>query len=158
MPNTNQNLENPVSTDSPTETNTVLNTPMSPATRQRKHRLASEITRILNVISVNEQIDVINLSLKQLHLDNYYKMSRKPTKAGHRLTSLETRKNVWDFWHASNTPSTITSRPAKLKVSDKPKIQSQLSFVDTVNIIKQRNRNFYEGIWYITNLTMKELY
>ena len=55
----NQNLENPVSTDSPTETNTVLNTPMSPATRQRKHRLASEITRILNVISVNDQIDVI---------------------------------------------------------------------------------------------------
>ena len=83
---------------------------------------------------------------------------KKPTKSGRKLTPLVTRQAIWDYWHKKSTPSTITSRPAKLKLTDKPCIQTSLDFVDTVRIIQQRNVSFYENIWSITNETVKVLY
>ena len=54
--------------------------------------------------------------------------------------------------------STITSWPAKLRVSDKSHIKSELDFINTVNIISQRNRNFYESNWMINTKRYKQFY
>ena len=110
-------------------------------------------------LSKSDQLQFIELALPQLSLQVSFKLRRRPTKAGSCLTPLEVREAVWDFWHRESTASTLTSRPAKLKVTDKPKIQSNLRFIDTVNIIKQRNQNFYENIWFVTMLiTYKKLF
>ena len=97
--------------------------------------------------------------MKKLDLkDSIFKV-RKPTKAGRKLTSFETRSLVWEYWHKESTPSTITSRPAKLKVSDKCKIQTNLEFVDTVTFVKnKRGILFYLNPWRFTNDTTKCLY
>ena len=93
-----------------------------------------------------------------MNLYNAFQLQRKPPKAGRKLTSIITRTAVWESWHSNCTFSTITSRPAKLRVSDKSHIQSGLDFIDAVSIISQRNRNFYESNWMINTKTYKQIY
>lgn len=133
---------------------------LTPKTRKRKSRLADDLAAFIEGLDLSEDdtVDVVALSLKKLSLLDQFSFSRKPTRAGRRSTSIEERRNVWEFWHKNSVQSTITSRPAKLKVCDKSKIQTDLEFVDTVTVIQQRNRPFYLNHWYITTLTFKELY
>ena len=138
---------------------------MTPNTRKRKSYIANEITEAIvkayGDLPLDEQLEAIKLSLSNLGLySELMKFNRKPTKAGQKMTPLEIRRVVWDFWHSSEntSESTLKSRPAKIRVKDKPHIQAGLSFVDTVEIIKQPNRNFYQGQWKIINLTCIELY
>ena len=42
---------------------------------------------------------------------------------GRSLLPINARKSVWDFWYAMSSASTLSSRPAKLKFADRPKIQ-----------------------------------
>ena len=84
--------------------------------------------------------------------------TRKPTKSGQKLTPLHFCKAAWDFWHAKSTPSTLTSCPAELRTTGKPKIQAGLDFVSTVNIICQGNKSFYENNWMIINESDKVLF
>ena len=74
------------------------------------------------------------------------------------MTPLAVGRRVWDFWHQNSTPSTITSRPAKLKFSDGHHIQSDLNFVDTATEIRQHNKTFTVSHWYIMNDTLKNLW
>ena len=75
------------------------------------------------------------------------------------MTDLLTRKNVWDFWHKTSTQSTLTSRPAKLKLSDKPKIQTHLQFCDAAIITNnRRGTKFYESPWMILEKPIREIY
>ena len=112
---------------------------MTPNTRQWKSRLSKQLTTYIQQLDISKEdkVDVMTLLLKQLNLCEAMKFQRKPTKAGRKLTSLTTRKLIWEFWHSHSTFSTITSRPAKLRVTDKKHIQSGLDFLDTVNIISQ---------------------
>ena len=61
---------------------------------------------------------------------------QKPIKAGRKLASVETTQQIWGFWRNSGATSKNTSCHVKIKVCDKPEIQIDLSFVDSVNIIK----------------------
>ena len=133
---------------------------MTPNTRKRKSRIANDLAEFIEQLNLSDedQVDVITLSLKKLNLLDVLQFQRKPTKAGRKVTPMTVRKSVWEFWHGNSTASTITSRPAKIRVTDKRKIQAGLNFVDTATIIQQRNRNFYESHWYIVNVTYKELY
>jgi len=133
---------------------------MTPNTRKRKSRIANDLAQFIEDLNLSpdDTTEVVTLSLKKLSLLDNFDFTRKPTKAGRRLTSIQTRQNVWELWHCNSLQSTLTSRPAKLKVSDKPKIQLDLQFADTVTIMQQRNRPFYQNHWLITNLTFKELY
>ena len=54
-------------------------------------------------------------------------------------------KTVWTFWYRNSIPSTISSRQAKMQTSKSLKIQPGRDFVDTVRIIKQRNKTLYES-------------
>ena len=106
---------------------------------------------------VNAVVNAVkNLNLvDQLKTKLNIRLSEKK-KTGRSLTSLETRQLVWDFWHSSSSPSTDTTRPAHLKVSPKPKIQTNLSF-NTLFRIK-RNNELYQSVWYITSNPFKALY
>lgn len=132
---------------------------MSPNTRQRKSRCALKVTQLIKTFNFqkDDQIDILNLCAQQLELKNKVDYV-KPTKGGRKMVSFETRQAIWDYWHAKSTPSTLTSRPAKLKMGHKAKIQSGLKFVDVVNIIKQRGKEYYQGNWRIINITFRELY
>ena len=83
---------------------------------------------------------------------------RKPTKAGRKHLPIDLRKGVWDYWHDKATPSTLTSRPAKLKVSDKNKVQTGLEYIPSVIIITQRNRQYYQSCWMTLHVPYKQLY
>ena len=61
-------------------------------------------------------------------------ITRNPIAKRRKLTPLETRERVWSFWHHSNTSvvSAIPSRPAKLRKTDKPKIQAELNYISLI--------------------------
>ena len=135
--------------------------PMTPNTRKRKSRLADEFARFVNnqCATKDDQVEIITLGLKKLGiLSSVQKRSQHVLSSGRKLTPLTFRKEVWDFWHKNSTPSTITSRPAKLRSTDIPRVQTGLDFVDTVVLIQQRNRTFYESNWHVVDVTFKELY
>ena len=105
----------------------------------------------------DEQVHILKQSLKRMKkLDKV--VCTKPTRRGRKQISFETRKSVWDFWHSQSQPSMLTSRPAKLRVSSKPKIQINLEFVDSTNVIKQRKAFFYESNWFIIQTTKFQLF
>lgn len=84
-----------------------------------------------------------------------------------KMPSYPVSLKVWNFWHAKSSPSTITSRPAKLKVDNRNKIQSDLLFLyrqyctvlDTVQIVRnKRNMLYYENTWVIQEETVRILF
>ena len=99
----------------------------------------------LGITEKPDQEGVIERLVERLELTNVFD-KKKPTKFGRKMTSLETRQVVWRFWHYKSTHSILMSRPARLKVSDKGKIQTSLDFVSTVNTVsKKREISFYEN-------------
>ena len=82
----------------------------------------------------------------------------KKNTGGRKMTPLKQREEVWSFWHSNCTASTLTSRPAKIKVSNKPKLQADLPYHDSVTNIKQRNRDFYQSQWLVHCLAILEMY
>ena len=138
--------------------------PITPNTRQKKSRSAGIVSEFLddaNFKSLNDELDVLLLVAKQCGLTpilkNYF--IHRPTKnAGRKLTLLETRQKVWALYHAESSPSTITNRPAKLKLTNRSRIQSDLTFMDSVQITENKRKiKFYESIWMILNKTIREL-
>ena len=140
----------------PTSTKDVL---MSPNTRKRNSRLAEDVINFIkdSLISKNDELDVVTLAMKRLGLFYQICLVSKPSKSGRKLTPLATRQLVWTFWNKNRIPSTISSRPAKMYTNKSPKIQTGLDFVDTIRIIKQRNRT-YESQCFVINETLKVLH
>ncbi|XP_066932940.1 uncharacterized protein [Clytia hemisphaerica] len=140
--------------------NDIANHSMTPNTRKRKSRLSEDLTTFISELELDtdDQVDVITLSLKKLGILDQFNFTRKPTKSGRKLLPFEVRKAVWDFWHEKGTASTLTSRPAKLRAKDKPKVQANLEFIPTTTMIVQRKVDFYQSNWSILNETYKVLY
>ena len=92
-----------------------------------------------------------------MNLQTTLKFVKKPSKSGRKLTPMETRQKIWNFYHQKSLTSTITSRPAKLRCTDIPKIQHGLGFVDTMTIIIQRNKKYYQSIHHVLNQSIKVL-
>ena len=102
--------------------------PMTPNTRKRKSRAVTKIMQTFEQLGITEkpdQEDVIEYVVQRLELTDVFD-KKKPTKSGRKMTSLETKQVVWKFWHDKSTHSTLMSGPARLKVSDKGKIQTGL--------------------------------
>ena len=91
------------------------------------------------------------LGLTKTHIKEALIDKPSNIKCGRKLTPLDTRKQVWNYWHNKTTHSTLTSSPAKLKIIDRCKIQSDLQLVDT-NIIVQRGKHHYESNWRMVNI------
>ena len=111
-------------------------------------------------LDCEDQLDVVILWPQQVNLLDALSFFRKPTKTGWELTSLATRKIVWEVWHSNCTYSTITLQPAKFSLSNKKYIKAGVDFMDTVTIISQRNNFFNESNWLqlITTKTCKQLF
>ena len=137
---------------------------MTPNTRQRKTRLSLAIfdtmeEKGITAMSTQDQVEILELLMKKMGPQNEFLRPTQPTKAGRKLTGFETRLKVWEYWHAMSDISTNTSRPAKLKVSEKPKIQADLSFISTVTQMENRcGINFFQSTWQTLSKTYKELY
>ena len=93
-----------------------------------------------------DHVKVLVLAMKNLGILDKSIFLRKPAKSGRKLAYLMTRQEVWKFWHDQFIPSTNTQQIAKLRVIDKPRIQSNLEYVSTVITVQQRNRVFYQSI------------
>ena len=132
--------------------------PLTPTTRKTKSRIAQRISSTVVNLPQLDQIEVFDLAIRQLKLMDYFKLRKIQVNGGRKLTPLRIRSDAWTFWHDQSTPSTLSTQKAKLRVSDKPKLHSGLSFVDTYSVIQQRNVNFYENLWYTTTLTYRELF
>ena len=112
----------------------------------------------LGITEKPDQEDVIERLVQRLELTDMFN-KKKPTKSDRKITSLETRQVVSKSWYDKSTHSTLISRPARLKVSDKGKIQTSPDFVSMVNIVSnKRGISFYENPWRITETTVKALY
>ena len=78
--------------------------------------MAEEVTGLISNFGLETKEDIIGLltlSMKQLGvLDDFHNNTRKPTKAGRKLTPMETRKSVWKFWHDES--SYITASKIKI--------------------------------------------
>jgi hypothetical protein len=129
-------------------------------------RLAKEVCALFENKDIppgsTDTLRVMNLVMKKLNIEEQYKKSIIIPIARRRSiqTSQETIGKVWQHWHKYSTPSTDTSRPAKLKVQDKPRIQSEVNFTDTVTMETTRNKKtaFYQSCWHIYKKTVRELY
>ncbi len=123
-----------------------------------RNRLATSITRVLNQgcqKDATNEVNVLKAVVKQLKLQTTIRFAGdfKP-----RMSS-ETRENVWRFWEAKSGKSTVTARPAKLRVTDKPKCQKDLEYASTVaSIVTFRNRQFYQSIRKVTSSQLLGLY
>ena len=107
----------------------------------------------LGITEKPHQEDVIERLVQRLELTDVFD-KKKPTKSGRKMTSLETRQVIWKFWNDKSTHSTLMTRPVRLKVSDKGKIQTCLDLVSMVNIVSnKRGISFYENPWRITEIT-----
>lgn len=139
-----------------------IEAPMTPNTQKRKSRLAEELSNLVlgwNMSSNADVVEVLLCSLKKLDIIDDVKSSLNvESSAGRKMTSFETRKLVWDFLHNNETPSTITSRSAKLKVAERANIQLGLDFCDTTHIVLKRKKQFYENNWFMLHITYQELY
>ena len=93
-------------------------------------------------LTQEDQVEVLALAMKNLGILDKSIFLRKPTKSGHKLTYLMTQQEVWKFWHDQPILSTNTQQIAKLRVINKPRIQSNLEYVSTVITVQQRNRAF----------------
>ena len=142
--------------DSSSEPSSIL----SPNTRQRKSRMAKEVTELVKSfnIATSDEIDVLKLSLEQLNILEAIQFTRKPTKRGRKLLSLACREQVWNYWHQHSFESTNCTQLAKLRVNQKPHIQEGLDFASSVITIRQRNRSFYQSIYEVVELPYKSLY
>ena len=98
---------------------------MTPNTRKRKSRMAEELTEdIINLnLTPEEEVAILKLTIRQRGLEDMFRSEfvRKPTNAGRKMTSFETRLKVWDFWHDKEyiTESTITTRLARLRITER---------------------------------------
>ena len=78
---------------------------------------------------MDDDDDVLSLALKTLNLLDRLTFINKPTKAGRKMISHEIRSKICQFLHKNSMASTLTSKPVKLKVSNRKKIENGLEFV-----------------------------
>ena len=135
---------------------------LTPNTRKRKNAFAARLTNTMKDFSLHNEdfVDVVTLSVKQMGILDSIKenWNRVSAKLGRKKISYNLRKKVWNYWHNNATTSTLTSRPAKLRVSDHNKIQTDLEFASSVTTVLQRRWEYFESCWMTIELPYKNLH
>ena len=136
---------------------------MSPNTRKQKSRVVQQIMDSVNEtavpeISVNDRVSIMTTILNKLGLRNEFTKPTQPTKAGRKLMPIETRMKGWEFWHDNLTQSTLSFRPAKLLLKNKPKIQTSLDFKESLIQKTKRGNSFYVSKWQTAEQSYVELH
>ena len=135
------------------------------ARRKLRSRVAHKVADLIKdskFQSSDDELDSMILSLKKLDLIEKMKERlndhKVDSKAGRKRTPFQTCNGIWKFWHRNATTSTITSRPAKLRIGNRPKLQNGLPFIDTVEFKKVRNVDHFQSQWLILNKSYRDLY
>ena len=128
---------------------------MSPNSRQRKQYYSDKLVNSVKSFQLSEvdEKNVVIHALKSLRLYVKIKSMQLQKNQGRKLTSLQTRILVWEYWHDCSQETSDTTHPAKLRKGNRSKIQSGLVFSASVNIIQQRGKEFYESMWRISRQT-----
>ena len=112
-------------------------------------------------LTPEEEVSVAENLMKSLKRKNV-KLQKQSApckvKRGRKPTSLHTKKLVWNFWHENSKETSDTFRPAKLRSTNKPAVQSGLQFAPSVKDIEQRGKKFYESMWRINHDTIADLH
>ena len=122
------------------------------------NQIAEHIEADMKDVGEEDRDQIIKGVLKKIkYLDDKQKPTKRETR-GRKMTPFNVRKKIWDFYHQQSQESTLTSRPAKLRVEAKPKNQQGLEFAEPIKIIRQRNRHFYEALWRTLTIDLRSLY
>ena len=122
--------------------------------RAKVTKMVKEILSDEDFSDSDDEVTAMINALKQHGLFNRLKLKidSQQHKCGRKLLSLEIRKRVWNFWNDQSSPSTNTSRPAKLRLDSKPKIQLDLNFHNGVIVTEnKRKAKMYQSCWLLTN-------
>ena len=86
--------------------------------------------------------------MKRLNiLERFKTAEEKPNRKGRPMTALHIHQIEWDFWHSNSFQSTLASRPAKLKIQKKPKLQASLDYLDSVRLVTNKRKiTFFESL------------
>ena len=134
---------------------------LTPKTRQRKRYMASKITKSIRTLTKGlpkeDVVELVQLSLKQQELELKDMPKRKNDQKRLAFTKKEA---IWNFWHSvqCTSDSSLTFRPAKLRISHRPAIQGSLPFHHAHKVIKQRGKSFFESQWKVTTETYVKLH
>ena len=92
-------------------------------------------------IDSEEELELLMSALRRLGIksNGLNKIINKEETRGRKVTSKEERTNIWNFWHENTESSTLTSKPATIRVDMVPKIQNDLEFYNGVKEIKKTN-------------------
>ena len=134
--------------------------------RMKKYRVSKKVAQSVKQhldelnLDDDEMIEVMFATLKRMGFKNsQLKSLRKEETRGRKITSLEERTKAWDFWHANSDASTLTSRPAKIRVDRVPKLQQGLKIhITPKEVTNKRGVELYESPWLLTNNTVRVLF
>lgn len=65
---------------------------------------------------------------------------------------------TFEKWYGIFRESANTTYLASIRITEKPKVHEQLSFVSLVKFVTKRNHQFYQAIWRTTTKSIWELY
>ena len=142
----------------------VLRSPRSTKGREKGrknyyvNKTVNAIEQTIGFLPTPEQVDILTQCLKRKGMLDAVKDQQKTKKVLRKQTSFEKHKAAFDFYTKMSTPSTLTSRPPKLKMSEKPRIQENLQFVEPIDITRVRGKLFYVGQWRIIHKTIRVLH
>ena len=97
-------------------------------------------------LTKEDEKDVLDLILAKRGLLNEFKTPRNTHLQGQDKIAFSIRKPIWDFCHKNSTSSTNTNQIAKLKISEKPALQSGLEFLPTITLIRHHNCGFTKAL------------
>ena len=125
--------------------------------------MAHAITTELADAEINseEELEVIVSSLRRCIKNKYLKniLNLKDETRGRKQTPMVECTNIWKFWHENSESSTLTSRPAKIRVNMVPNIQNDLKFDSGVKqVINKRKIKMLVSPWLLTNGTVRSLH
>ena len=138
--------------------------PNSPKSRMKKRYYIEKSYNVIKSYDLNTEEEIAvsegvtqRLKRKYTH-DGEAPPPRKVICRGRKAVPLLTKKLVWDFWHEMSTETSDTFRPAKLRCTLKPKIQTDLDYHSAITIISQRNKSFFQSMWRINQETIAKLH
>ena len=135
--------------------------------RARKYRLSQKMAQKLQKeiekeeLDKDDELEVLVDVMRRFGLKSsaLRKLISKKETRGRKRTPLEEREKIWKFWHENTEASTNTSRPAKLRASMIPPLQTDLQYHDGVKKVKnKRNIEMLESPWLLTNDSLHKLY
>lgn len=128
--------------------------------RRQLNKVSDDICEMIHSehVDISDHAEIIKLVIKKLELKQANLMNKQRSLG--LYSDLDKRTSCWEFWHSVTTPSTLTSRPALLKVGTRPRIQCDLEFPSpgVEQVTNKRGVRSYQACWRIVEQPYLSLY